>query len=776
LVAVALALAMICQSTSTVTATDETSGPVFGGTFSWTTPLLASLPPVANGFLGVASFRGRFIAVGRNRLAATSSDGATWVGHPLPGPTEDLTDAQIAAGADRVVILGQGAAWVSTDGDVWASASVPPFGTSRPTAIAAHGDGFTAVGVAAGGRRAVAWATKDGSAWSPIADQPAFDHFCPRAVTTAPTGRIVAVGDDCYPYLARPAAAISDDGGLTWVRAPAQTSLSEQGLLSSIVAGASGLFAVGSITRDVFPGWPQGVAMFVSSDGVAWRRVGYFAGADGGHNAPLINAVPGGFLVVAPGKADTRAFVSIDGTRWTTSASLPATPHAQDGDFADVMYGVAVSATTVVAVGTTDHVLFVDESILRAFTLVGALTPRPAVTGPIPVPPAIPIPRVTPAPPQPTFPGSISWAVLALPVDVPPGATVSYSTVRDVARWRGGYAAIGEVRFTSVIDGSFIPGSEVVWTSPDGRTWTVHQLPPACVNGRAISATGTAIAVAGDSAICRSPDGTKWTRATDVPHAIKGFTDLITSTSGFVLAMAYPQSGSVSVKVWRSIDGLHWRTAGHPSAFKDLRPRALASSSRGIVFIGQRNVPGSGYQAADTPVRSPDAITWSRGLRQRVFQPASFEAEGASMIGGGPGYLAAGAYQPRSRVGAAVWTSIDGVAWKRAFVVMPDSGFVEFDGIARVGPGYAVAGLLAPRSQEDPATPMLWLSPDGSRWRSGVSLPMPANGPGSWLDIAGLAGGSTSVVAVGNRYDDKGASAAQVWTGRYGARAWGPRR
>ena len=730
--AVVLALAMMCQSTGPVTATDVSSGPVFRGTFSWTTPQLVSLPPAANGFLGVASFRGRFIAIGRNRLASTSSDGATWVSHPLPGLTADLIDAEIAAGADRVVILGQGVGWVSTDGDSWASASVPPLGTSHPTAIAAHGDGFVALGVAEGGRRASAWATNDGSVWSPIADQAAFDHFCPRAATTAPTGRIVAVGDDCYPYLARPAAAISDDGGLTWVRARAQTTLSEQGLLSSIVPGSSGLVAVGSITRDVFPGWPQGVAMFVSSDGLAWRRVGYFAGTEGGHNTPVINAVPGGFLVVAQGTADTRAFVSTNGTQWTTTASLPATPHAQNGDFADVMYGVAVSATTVVAVGTTDHVLFVDESVLRAFTLVGALTSRPAATGPIPVPPAIPIPRATPAPPQPTFPGSISWEVRALPVDVPPGAAVSYSTVRDVARWRGGYAAIGEVRFESLVDGSFIPGSEVVWTSPDGRTWTEHQLPPGCVNGRAIAATGTAIAVAGDTAICRSPDGTKWTRATDVPHAIKGFTDLITSTSGFVLAMAYPQSGSVHVKVWRSADGLHWRTAGHPAALKDLKPQALASGAPGVVVVGRRYALGAGYAGVYVPVRSRDAITWSRGIRQRAFEPASLEAEGASTIGGGPGYLAAGAYQPRSRVGAAVWTSIDGLAWKRAFVVMPASGFVEFDGIARVGPGYAVAGLLAPPSQEDPSRPTLWLSPDGSRWRTGVSLPMPADGP-HWL-------------------------------------------
>ena len=76
----------IGSSPTTVAATTYTSGPVYGGAFTWTTPALRVVPPTGSGFLGVAAFRGRFVAVERNAVASTSIDGATWVGHALPGP------------------------------------------------------------------------------------------------------------------------------------------------------------------------------------------------------------------------------------------------------------------------------------------------------------------------------------------------------------------------------------------------------------------------------------------------------------------------------------------------------------------------------------------------------------------------------------------------------------------------------------------------------------------------------------------------------------------
>ncbi len=774
MLSLALAVLTVGQPGTTVAATEYVSAPVFGGTFMWTTPALTVVPPTGIGFLGVATFRGRFVAVERNRVASTSIDGATWVGHALPGSNGNATTALIAAGTNRVAIIGQGVAWTSLDGDAWTAASAPPLGPAKPTALTALADGFVAVGTAPGGRRAAAWVSADGSSWTASADQSAFDHFCPTAVAAAPTGRLTAVGDDCYPYLARPAVAISDDGGLTWRRAPAQTQLSEEGRLTAVLAGGPGFVAVGAIIRDVYPG-ASGTAMFVSADGLAWRRVGYFAPPAIGSGRIVLNAIPGGYLAVGTSRGSA-TFVSVDGQRWTRSTSLPATPQPDYSDYDDALNGFAVNGNAIVGVGTTDYVHI--EMRPGSFTVVGTLAPGPAVIGQIPVPPVIPTPRPPSAGPQPSFPGKVTWAVQPLPVSAPPGAVVLGSSVSDVTRWRGGFAAVGSESFKPAIDGPYSHRRAVVWTSPDGAKWTEHPLPSDC-GGGAIAATRTAIVVAGRAAICRSTDGVGWTRAIDTPRIPYGgadFFDVIAGGPGFILTMGYYAYASAtwSVKVWHSADGLHWRSAGRPAALGNVAPQAVAAGPRGIVILGQSYIRGSGYVPTVVPLRSTDGVTWSRGLRQRAFEPSSFTAttgdqSPASMISGGPGYVAAGSYQPRSRTGAAVWTSPDGLAWQRVHFVLPAGGYVEFIGLARIGPGYAVVGILAPPSQEDPARPTVWLSPDATRWRSGVSLPLPTDGPVDWVEVTGVAGGSARIVAVGVRYEGGGPRAAEVWTGTYRA-------
>lgn len=63
---------VIGQSATSLAATEYTSGLVFGGTFTWTTPALPVVPPTGSGFLRVAAFRGQFVAVERNGVASTS--------------------------------------------------------------------------------------------------------------------------------------------------------------------------------------------------------------------------------------------------------------------------------------------------------------------------------------------------------------------------------------------------------------------------------------------------------------------------------------------------------------------------------------------------------------------------------------------------------------------------------------------------------------------------------------------------------------------------------
>jgi hypothetical protein len=757
-----VAVLVASQSGTTVAAVEATDGPVYGGTVAWTTPALTVEGPTGDGFVGVTEFHGAFVAVERNAVASTSVDGITWLGHALPGSGGEKA-AVIAAGPTRVVIIGQDVAWTSPDATAWTAAAAPPPGPAQPTAMTALDHGFVAVGVAPGGRRAAAWFSADGSSWTASPDQPAFDQFCPTAVAATSTGRVVAVGDDCYQYLARPAAAISDDGGLTWRRAPRQTQLSEEGRLSDVVAGGPGFIAVGSVIRDVYPGWPPATGIFVSADGLAWRRVALFGGTI--RTGAFIVAIPGGYLAVATNtEGKSSAFVSIDALRWTRSTSLPATPGAFNDDFYDAFHGLAVNGTSMVGVGTSDLIGFVDVPKPGALVIVGELTPGPNTTGPIPVPPVVPTPRPRAVPAQPTFPGTVKWTVAALPVNPPPGGVLLGSHVTDVTRWRGGFAAVGSASFDASPH-----GRGVVWTSPDGTRWAEHPLPTACSNAPAIAASRTSIVIAGDAGICRSTDGVTWSRATDTPHSIRGFSEVIAGGPGFLLTMSYATSRSISVKVWRSVDGLHWKTAGHPGVFSNLTPLLIGDGPRGIVILGRPYPSGRGYEPTVRPLRSQDGVAWSSGATQRAFEPLAFDSGRASIVRGGPGYIAAGSYQPRSRIGAAVWTSGDGLTWRRVHFMLPASGYVEVGGLARIGPGYAVVGLVAPPSQVDPAVPTVWLSPDGSRWRSGVGLPFPTDAPAQWVEIFGVAGGSARLVAVGDRSELGGRRTAQVWTGAYQA-------
>lgn len=746
--------ALQLQLPTSAQAIEFTTGPIYGGAFAWTVPEPALTPQRTGGFLGLTTFGGRFVALERDATVSTSTDGIAWVGHRLPGEVaidaHAELDTAIAAGPSRVVVVRQGAAWSSADDATWTAAANPPSGTARVTAATAIGDGFIAMGVTGSERAAAVWRSADGSTWQSITNQPAFDHFCPRGLVSGTAATIVAVGDDCYPYLARPAVAVSNDGGMTWLRAPAQSAFAEEGSLHAVIPGGIGFIALGEVVRDVFPGRPY-VAIHVSSDGLAWRRVGYFA-PPGVLARLFVAAIPGGYLALADGMGRAAAFVSVDGSRWTRSSPLPPAAHVGNDDFSETIQGVASLGNLVVAVGTSDQVAFVDEPVLDVQAFVGQLTPGPSRVGSIPVPPAVPGPVPATTTRQPAFPGTVRWQVAALP-GATDATTGSSSAAFDVRSWRGGFAVLGQ---ELAADGA---PTGVLWRSTDGIAWTRHVIPTECLG--ALAATSTTLVAAG-TAICRSINGTDWVKAATLPHAISGLVDVVANGSTFILAMNHASPSRQAIRVWQSRDGLRWTTSGSPSTFTGREATALVAGSTGLVMLTRRFV-GSRIETA--PMTSIDGRRWTLGTVQAAFAPW---AQVVLMASGGPGVLAAGAYQPRSRMGAAIWTSADGRAWARVHVVLPASGFVAVGGLAPVGRGYAMFGLLAPPSQEDPARPSAWLSPDGRRWRNPNALPLPTDGPADWVEIMAAAGGTRTVVAVGTRTASR-TRVAQVWTGTYQA-------
>jgi hypothetical protein len=749
-----LAGLLIAQA-GTTAATDYATGPIYGGSIAWAMPAPTVAPDTVPGFLGVTTFGGRFVAVGRGNTALTGSDGVHWIAHQLPLPHGSDRVARIAASSNRVVIVQQGVAWTSTDGDTWTAASTPPIGPD-PSALVATTAGFVALGTAVGTHVAVVWRSTDGSAWEVVPTHPALAHFCPTAGASGASGRIVVVGNDCYQYLSRPVAIASDDGGLTWVRAPAQLPFSEEGTLQHVIAGGPGFLAVADVIRDVYP-WSPYLAIYTSDDGLAWRRVGYVPRSTAGLGLmpPYLSAIPGGYLAFGAGRDRSDVYTSVDGNHWIAARRLPGTPYGQDDDFYQAITGLATLGSTIAALGSNDHVLFIDIPVPSALAFVGTVTPGPSRTGLVPVPlplspPAKPIVRI-----QPSFPGVVSWTDRPLP-HADSDQRGSSSSASDVTNWRTGFAAVGEEDAGA---GGSMP---VVWTSNDGTAWTARLLPAEC-GGTRIASKGTTLVVAGDRAICRSTNGVDWVLATNLPHAIKGLVDVIGTGSGFTLVMGHDSPSRVAIRAWRSTDGLAWTSVGTPSSFTGQYPMAIAAGRARSAMLAFRWAEGTGNI---TPFTSVDGTHWTKRARPVALAPSS-NFEKRLLLAGGPGFVAAGRYQPRSRAGAAVWVSSDGISWRRVLFVLPSSGFIEFEGLARIGPGYAVVGLMAPPSQDDPALPMAWLSPDSVHWRNGTALPLP-DGPSDTIEIAAAAGGAKRLVAVGYRTSGQ-RNQAEVWTATYRA-------
>ena len=219
----------------------------------------------------------------------------------------------------------------------------------------------------------------------------------------------------------------------------------------------------------------------------------------------------------------------------------------------------------------------------------------------------------------------------------------------------------------------------MVWTSPDGVTWSrvVHNevvFGGSGSQGMRSVATGVAGLVAAgydvsggdaDAAVSSSPDGITWSR---VPHdeVVFGGTlnqdmySVATGVAGLVAAGFDQSGGDQDAAVWTSPDGITWSRVPHDEV-------ALGGAGNELMYNVTAGGPGlvavgwveSGDQDAAVWT-SPDGITWSRvphdevafggGRNQRM---TSMTIEGASLVI--TGYDSSGGDQD-----AAVWIFPDG--------------------------------------------------------------------------------------------------------------------
>jgi hypothetical protein len=171
------------------------------------------------------------------------------------------------------------------------------------------------------------------------------------------------------------------------------------------------------------------------------------------------------------------------------------------------------------------------------------------------------------------------------------------SEVRSIARFRGGYVAIGSVGSVQHVSGS------VAWTSPDGTSWT--RVDDADLRrGRAAALVeapfGGLVAVGADlegheALAWTSPDGASWTIAPSEPsRQFRGsilMTDVTVVGDELVAVGKYAPLQRSTATSWVSRDGLHWDQSRSAAVQEQAEFSAVTPAGPGLVAVGSFGGP-----------------------------------------------------------------------------------------------------------------------------------------------------------------------------------------
>jgi hypothetical protein len=538
---------------------------------------------------------------------AVTADGQAWVAGDPPGATASAVGTGLPEGFALLgVDAGSITTWRTSDGRTWVRTDA----VAEPDAVQGmHSIAGIAGGQVAGGSRwaedgssvGAAWASTDGSLW--------------RLVLTAATNgsvRVERLGDvtlatasDAY---CRTGSSFASVDGITWGRSPAPVPVcgSYAALGESIVALApddeSGRTAIwqGRLTEG--PGVqsgpspaspaptagpsfaPPSAPPAAAGLGLAWSR------QEIGREAAVVYDVAtwsGGLVAIgaaseSSGRDRAVAWVSTDGRTWTSATRPP--DRLPDESWA-VARAVTASGPGLVAVGWAN---------------VGQdANPRVAIW---------------------TSSDGLEWSRVpnAPGLALAPGVNTDFPEPgpRDVAAWSGGLVAVGV--------GGAAGTSAVIWTSPDGWTWTpVPDLPDAALRwAHGVAEGPEGLVVVGGSGA--NPDfraeawvsrnGTSWAAATRPAgiemESVIGWADRLVAVGGA------PAS-------WVSSDGRTWTGAPSQKSTRGVRLSDVAGVGDRLVAIGSTmrddgRLPGAWV--------SEDGLLWSQPPQANVFVGAELAA------------------------------------------------------------------------------------------------------------------------------------------------------
>jgi hypothetical protein len=315
-------------------------------------------------------------------------------------------------------------------------------------------------------------------------------------------------------------------------------------------------------------------------------------------------------------------------------------------------------------------------------------------------------------------------------------------------------------------------GNAAVWTSVDGLAWSrvpdddtvfggpgrgYHRMESVVAGGPGLVAVGHHT-VDGQSvaAVWTSVDGLVWSR---VPHDDTVFggpralqmQSVVAGGPGLV-AVGFDAErgfGDQSAAVWTSDDGLVWSRVPHDETiFGGQKIWSVAAGGPGLVAVG-RGFGGAAQDAAAVWT-SVDGLVWSRVPRDEDDMVSGGHYEQMfSVAAGGPGLVAVG-HDRRGELVAAVWTSVDGLAWSRVpldeTVFGSSSAEQEMRSVVAGGPGLVAVGSEGPYMSQVSA---VWTSVDGLAW-SRVPHDETVFGGDGGQKMSSVVAGGPGLVAVGS--------------------------
>ena len=319
-----------------------------------------------------------------------------------------------------------------------------------------------------------------------------------------------------------------------------------------------------------------------------------------------------------------------------------------------------------------------------------------------------------------------------------------------------------------------------VWTSVDGVTWSRVPHGEAVLGGAGNQAIGTVtaggpglVAVGSDTsggdfdaAVWTSPDGIAWSR---VPHdeaALGGqgnqvMNGVTVGGPGLVVVGMDGSGGDEDAAVWTSPDGVTWSRVRDEAALAetgDQRMQSVTAGGPGLVAVGW---DGSLREKDAAVWASPDGVTWSRVPHDEAVFGGEDRQEMRGVTAGGPGLVAVGWDGPGGDFDAAVWTSVDGIAWSRVphdEAALGGERDQSMRGVTAGGPGLVAFGSDFSGGDQDAA---VWTSLDGVTW-SRVLHDEAVFGGAGFQSIGGVTVGGPGLVAVGRAGPGDDVDAA-VW-------------